>query len=89
MTKVEFEKNIKKINIQKVSYEDQIVKYFGDKRELYLDKKSCDLYGCFFEKEEKQYIIFFVDTERGIAKDLGKYKTEDEAYNMLFKYIKK
>lgn len=89
MTKAEFEKRIKEFNLQKVYYEDEIKRFFGNQKELYLDKETSDLYGCFFDEETKKYIVFFVDAERGVARDIGSYKTEDEAYEKLFNKIKK
>lgn len=89
MTKVEFEKRIKKFNLQKVYHEDEIQKIFGKLKEIYIDKVTNDIYGCFFEEKEKQYIIFFIDAERGVARDFGSFKTEDEAYERLFIKIDK
>ena len=89
MTKAEFEKRIKEFNLQKVYQEDEKTNIFGTKKELYIDKGTNDLYGCFFEEEKEMYIIFFIDAERGVAKDIGKSKTEDEAYEKLFNKIKK
>ena len=84
MTKAEFEKKIKKLNLQKVYQEDEFQKIFGKLKEIYIDKETNDIYGCFFEEEQKQYIIFFIDAERGIARDFGCFKKEDEAYERLF-----
>lgn len=84
MTKTEFEKKIKKLELQKIYYENEIQNKILKLRELYLDKKYYDLYGCFFDQENKEYIIFFVDAERGVIKDFGSYKSEDEAYEQLF-----
>lgn len=89
MNKLEFERKIKAFNIQKISYDAEMAKVFGKGRELYLDRNTCDLYGCFYEDEVKEFIIFFMDAERGIARDLGNYKTEKEAYENLFIRMKK
>ena len=90
MTKLEFENKVKKINIQKVRQDDEFFKLFGKSREIFIDNKNNnDIYGCFFEEKEKMYIIFFIDAERGIARDLGEFKTESEAYEQLFFYIDK
>ncbi len=89
MIKAEFEKRIKKLNLQKVRQEDELKKIFGKLREIYIDKDTNDIYGCFFEEEQKQYIIFFIDAERGIARDFGSFKTDDEAYERLFIKIDK
>lgn len=89
MTKSEFEKRVKEFNLQKVYQEDETTKIFGAKKDLYIDKKTNDLYGCAFDERKNLYIIFFIDAERDIAKDIGKYKTEDEAYEKLFNKIKK
>lgn len=89
MTKLEFEKKIKDFKLQKVSYENDLQNKVAKLKELYLDKRSCDLYGCFFDKENKEYVIFFIDAERGIMKDFGSYKTEEEAYEKLFIRINK
>ena len=89
MTKTEFEKKIKKMNLQKVRQEDGLEKIFEKLKEIYIDKATNDIYGCFFDTERKNYIIFFLDSERGIARDLGDFKTEDEAYEHLFFQIAK
>lgn len=89
MTKTEFEKKIKKMNLQKVRQEDGLEKIFEKLKEIYIDKATNDIYGCFFDTERKNYIIFFLDSERGIARDLGDFKTEDEAYEHLFFKIDK
>lgn len=77
-------KKNKKMNLQKVYQEDEFQKIFGKLKEIYIDKETNDIYGCFFGEEQKQYIIFFIDAERGIARDFGCFKTEDEAYERLF-----
>ena len=84
MTKLQFERKIKGLKIQKIHYENELQNKMAKLRELYLDKKTCDLYGCFFDKEIKEYVIFFIDAERGIMKDFGSYKTEDEAFEKLY-----
>lgn len=89
MTKAEFEKRIKKLNLQKVYQEDEFQKIFGKLREIYIDKKTNDIYGCFLEESQKRFIIFFIDAERGIARDFGSFKTEEEAYERLFLKIDK
>ena len=89
MTKSEFEKKVKEFNLQKVYQEDETTKVFGTKKELFIDKTTNDLYGCAFDETKNIYIIFFIDAERDIAKDIGKFKTEDEAYEKLFNKIKK
>ncbi len=89
MTKSEFEKRVKEFNLQKVYQEDETTKIFGTKKELYIDKKTNDLYGCAFDEAKELYVIFFIDSERDIAKDIGRFKTEDEAYEKLFNKIKK
>ena len=89
MTKAEFEKKIKKLNLQKVYQEDEFQKIFGKLKEIYIDKTTNDIYGCFFEEAPKRYIIFFIDSERGIARDFGSFKTEEEAYECLFIKIDK
>ncbi len=89
MDKAEFEKRIKEFKLQKIYQEDEMENIFGNKKELYIDKETSDLYGCFFEEEKQKYVIFFIDAERGIAKDIGSYKTEEEAYEKLFNKIKK
>ncbi len=89
MNKAEFEKKVKEFNLQKIHYDDEMQRVFGNSRNLYLDKETCDLYGCFFDEETKKFIIFFVDAERSVAKDIGSYKTEEEAYEKLFNKIKK
>ena len=89
MTKTEFEKKIKKLNLQKVYKDNGFEKIFEKIKEIYIDKTTNDVYGCFFDTEQKNYIIFFIDAERGIAKDLGDFRTEDEAYEHLFFKIDK
>ena len=89
MTKSEFEKRVKEFNLQKVYLEDETTKIFGTKKEIFIDKDTNDLYGCAFYENKNLYIIFFIDAERDIAKDIGRFKTEDEAYEKLFNKIKK
>ena len=84
MTKLEFERKIKEFEVQKVFCENEPQNKASKLRELYLDKKNSDLYGCFYDKENKEYVIFFIDAERGIMKDLGSYKNENEAYEKLY-----
>lgn len=89
MKKAEFEKKIKKLNLQKIYQEDEFQKVFGKLKEIYIDKNTNDIYGCFFEEKQKEYIIFFVDSERGVIKDFGSFKTEEDAYERLFININK
>lgn len=84
MTKLEFERKIKEFKLQKISYENEAQNKFGKSKDLYFDKRNSDLYGCFFEQGSKEYVVFFVDIERGVAKEIGTYKTEAEAYEDLF-----
>ena len=89
MKKAEFEKKIKKLNLQKIYQEDEFQKVFGKLKEIYIDKNTNYIYGCFFEEKQKEYIIFFVDSERGVIKDFGSFKTEEDAYERLFIKINK
>ena len=89
MTKSEFEKRVKEFNLQKVYQEDETTKIFGTNKEIFIDKDTNDLYGCAFDENKNLHIIFFIDAERDIAKDIGRFKTEDEAYEKLFNKIKK
>lgn len=88
MNKEEFEKRIKEFKLQKIYQENGIKNIFGNEKELYIDKVTNDIYGCFYEEDKKRFVIFFIDTEREIIKNLGNFKTEEEAYEKLFDKIK-
>ena len=87
MKKMEFEHKIKALNLEKVHREGKIQTYSKNQKEYYRDLSRDNLYGCFYHEEDKEYIIFFTDAERGIVENLGSYKTEDEAYDKLFQKI--
>ena len=80
MKKSEFERKIKELKLEKVYCEGKSVE---ETKEFY--ETSSGIYGCY--KDGDKYIIFFKDSERGIIKELGAYKTEDEAYEKLFETI--
>lgn len=85
MKKSEFERKIKKLNLEKVHRQGKIQTYSRDEKEYYKDNERENLYGCYYNAG--QYTIFFTDAERGILEELGYYQTEDEAYDNLFRII--
>ena len=89
MKKVEFEKKIKELKLERVHREGKIQTYSNQQNEYYRDKVKDNLYGCCLNERTGLYVIFFTDVERGIAVDLGSFKTEEEAYEELFKIVKK
>lgn len=89
MTKQEFENKIKQLNLEKVYLNGKIQTYTKNQKEIYRDNQRDNLYGCYYNELDKKYITFFTDAERGIVETIGEYKTEEEAYDNLFKIIKK
>lgn len=81
MKKREFEKKIKEMNLDKLYYQDRKPEFT---KGIYEDNKNC-IYGCYLDGEK--YVVFFKDTERAIIKELGSFKSEDEAYDKLFEII--
>lgn len=82
MKRREFEEKIKELSLDKIYYQGRVQEY---SRNLYEDNKKNNIYGCYFNGTD--YIIFFKDFERNVTKELGHYKTEDEAYDKLFEKI--
>lgn len=82
MKKVEFERKLKELKLEKVYYEG---KSYTEPKNFYEDKRKNNVYSCYYDGTN--YVIFFKDAERGIVRELGYYKTEDEAYNKLFEII--
>ena len=87
MKKSEFEKKIKELKLEKIYQEGSLQSYSQKQREYYREKERESFYGCYYDSELKRYVIFFKDSERNVVKHLGNYKTEDEAYDNLFKEI--
>lgn len=87
MKKVEFEKKIKELKLEKVYREGKIQVYSNEQNDYYRDKIKDNIYGCCLRSNTKDYVIFFTDVERGIVVDLGIFKTEEEAYEELFKIV--
>lgn len=85
MKKSEFENKIKEIQCEKIIYEGKFKTYLKNQKEYYIDRNRDNLYGCYFNDDEDEFVIFFLDPERGILKEIGHYKTEDEAYDNLYK----
>lgn len=83
MKKSEFEKKIKELDVEKVYPQGRKDEHI---REFYKDSRE-NIYGCYYNDVE--YIIFYKDIERGMIKEFGRFKTEDEAYDKLFEKIVK
>lgn len=83
MNKKEFEKKIKELNLEKIYYQTRKNEY--SKEIVYEESNKHNLYGCYLDGDS--YVIFFKDAERGLIKELGYYKTEEEAYDELFRII--
>ena len=80
MDKKEFEKRAKELNFKKVH--KGIFKLRNpDEGDYYIGRNILNIYGC--KKNLGEYVIFFKDSERGITTELGRYKTEEEAYEKL------
>lgn len=80
MKKSEFERKIKELKLEKIYCEGKTEE---QSKEFY--ETNSGIYGCY--KDKDMYIVFFKDSERGIIKEIGCYKTEDEAYSKLFETI--
>lgn len=89
MKRLEFEKKIKELKLEKVYREGKLQTYSNEKREFYRDSARDNLYGCYYNEKTKYYIIFFTDAERDVVVELGHFSTEEEAYEKLFETIKK
>jgi len=83
MDKNEFEMRIEKLNVKKVK--EKGLKGLIDKNRAYYIKNELNIYGIY--KKEKEFVIFFKDSERGIITELGRFSTEEEAYEELYKTI--
>lgn len=88
MKKTEFEIKIKEMKLEKIHRNGKIQTYSENQKEFYKDNQRDNLYGCYYNENDKEYVIFFSDAERGVVENIGFYKTEDEAYDNLFKKIK-
>lgn len=88
MKKSEFERKIKELKLEKIHRNGKIQVYSQNHNELYKDNKRDNLYGCYYDDKDKEYVIFFTDAERGIVEHIGVYRTEDDAYDNLFQTIK-
>lgn len=82
MNKKEFEKKIKELKLEKIYYQGRIQEY---SKGIYEDNSKNSMYGCYFDGQ--RYVIFFKDSERGFIKEIGYYKTEEDAYDKLFETI--
>lgn len=89
MKKAEFEKKIKELKLEKVHREGKIQVYSSKPKEYYRDLSRDNIYGCYQNERTNEYVIFFTDAERDVVVELGHFKTEEEAYEELFKTIKK
>lgn len=89
MKKSEFENKIKDIQFEKIIQDGKIQTYIKNQKEYYRDITRDNLYGCYYNDDIEKYVVFFLDPERGILKELGHYKTEEEAYEALYEKIKK
>ena len=88
MKKVEFEKKIKELKLEKVYREGKIQVYSNEQNDYYRDKIKDNIYGCCLRPNTKDYVIFFTDVERGIVVDLGSFATEEKAYEELFEIVR-
>ena len=84
MNKADFEKEVEKMGLEKV---DKSVLNYESNISYYVDEKRTDIYGI-YKNPEKQYVIFYKCLERSIMKNLGEYKTEEEAYDVLLADLK-
>lgn len=82
----EFEKKAKAYNIAKVIRDGKLNTGYDNNKSLYIDTQNFNIYGCDFV--DKKYVIYFIDPEREIIKEIGIYDTKDEAFDNLFKTIK-
>lgn len=82
MTKNEFENKIKNKNYSKKSYKES----FFHKVEYYVDYERFHIVAC-YRNQEKKYVVYFKDFERNVVKELGKYDTEQEAYDGMWNFI--
>lgn len=85
MKRIEFEKKIKELNVERIYFKGKPLEY-EYAREFYNDDKG-NIYGCYHNGHE--YIIFFKDLERGITNEIDKFRTEDEAYDNLYERLVK
>lgn len=85
MKRIEFEKKIKELNVERIYFNGKPLEY-EHSREFYNDDKG-NVYGCYYNGHE--YIIFFKDLERGVTDEIDRFRTEDEAYDSLYEKIVK
>ncbi len=83
MNKKEFESRIEKLNVKKVK-EKGIKSLFDNNRDYYI-KNELNIYGIY--KKDKDFVIFFKDSERGIITELGRFEAEEDAYEELYNTI--
>lgn len=91
MVKVEFENRIKNESLIQI-HDGRIVKTYIDANQIYNEEgewicNELNVYGCFENKKSGNFIVFITDDERGIPSYLSKYKSEEEAYDALYKMI--
>ena len=82
MKKSEFEEKIKELNLEKIYHDGRLISYSDEESSYYMDNLREEIYGC--HVKGKIYIIFFTDLERGMITELGRFHSEDEAYQKLF-----
>ena len=82
MNKNEFEEKIKTLNIKRVKNKSLIKSFLERNREYYINKNELNIYGMY--NKDNEFIIFFKDIERAVITELGRFKTEDEAFDSLY-----
>ena len=82
MKKSEFEEKIKEFNLEKIYHDGRLISYSDEESSYYMDHLREEIYGC--NVLNKVYIAFFTDLERGMIIELGRFRSEDDAYEKLF-----
>ena len=82
MTKKEFESKIKNKNYNRETYNKGLFK----KIEYYVDHERFHIIACYCN-EEKKYVVYFKDFERNVVKEIGKYDTDQEAYDVMWDFV--
>lgn len=91
MTRKEFEERIKTENLI-VVHDGEIEKIYSKTNDVYDENgnwinNQINIYGCFYDENNKEAVIYITDNERGISKYSRVYSNPEIAYDELYKKI--
>ena len=92
MTKIEFETKIKQEKLVQIHDGDNVKTYIeGEKiynKEGDWVNNEVDVYGCFYNANTKEAVVFITDSEKGMPNYMEVFDKIEDAYDDLFNMIK-